>query len=103
MNRVKLSDIMTGLFVFVCVVLMGVIIYFSVGVEHWQRIAKSFKSANEGLNRVVVVYSATGEELCRYEGTFDVDYSNGRVLFDDDNGKRHVIYFTNGTVVVDEV
>lgn len=55
-----------------------------------------------GLSREVIVYSATGEEVWRFSGKFDIKYSTGRVLFDDENNKRHTIYFENGTVIVNE-
>lgn len=56
-----------------------------------------------GLDREVIVYSATGEEVWQFRGKIDVEYTDGRVLFDDENGKRHVIYFPNGTVIINEV
>ncbi len=56
-----------------------------------------------GLNREIVVYSATGDEVWRFSGKFDVEYSSGRILFDDENNKRHTIYFENGTVIINEI
>ena len=44
-----------------------------------------------------------GDVLAHYKGKFDVEYSDERILFDDENGQRHIIYFKSGTVVVDEV
>ena len=44
-----------------------------------------------------------GDELERYRGRFDVDYSDGRVLFDDEEGNRHIIYFKSGTVIINEL
>ena len=58
---------------------------------------------NNGINREITVYSATGEEVWHFEGKFDIVYTDGRVLFDDENNLRHVIYFQNGTVIVNEV
>ena len=51
------------------------------------------------------VYDAVGNLLQEYEGRFDVDFNGDeqRILFDDENGKRHVIYFKTGTVIVEEV
>ncbi len=74
------------------------------GCASFEREVKNLESElNNGLNREVIVYSATGEEISRFEGKFDIQYENGRVLFDDENGKRHCIYFENGTVVVNEI
>ena len=58
---------------------------------------------NNGIEREIVVYDAVGNEVYRQSGKFDVDYSNDRVLYDDENGKRHTIYFKNGIVVVNEL
>ena len=70
----------------------------------WERAKKDWDSEfGNGINREIIVYSATGEEVWRFEGKFDIEYENGRVLFDDENNLRHVIYFQNGTVIVNEV
>jgi len=37
-----------------------------------------------------------------YDGKFDIDHDDNRIIFDDEQGKRHVIYYPTGTVVVDE-
>lgn len=74
------------------------------GCASVEREIKSLESEfNNGLNREVIVYSATGEEISRFKGKFDIEYQDGRVLFDDENGKRHCIYFENGTVIVNEI
>ena len=73
------------------------------GCASCDRWKKSMDSEyNGGLNREVIVYSATGVEIWRFSGRFDVDYTNGRILFDDENNKRHTVYFQNGTVIVNE-
>ena len=58
---------------------------------------------NNGIERVVKVYDVDGDLISEYRGTFDIDYSDERILFDDENGNRHVIYFKTGTIIVDEV
>lgn len=57
---------------------------------------------NNGIDRVVRVYDVNGQLITEYEGKFDITYDNDRILFDDQNGKRHVIYYPTGTVTVDE-
>ncbi len=44
-----------------------------------------------------------GDEVWRFSGKFDIEYSSGRILFDDENNKRHTIYFENGTVIINEI
>lgn len=56
-----------------------------------------------GLNRTVRVYDVDGELIVEYSGRFDVDHDESRILFDDENGNRHVIYYSVATVVIDEM
>ena len=55
-----------------------------------------------GIERTVTVYDIDGEIIQEYSGKFDVDYDSERIKFDDENGERHVIYYTTGTVIIDE-
>lgn len=61
-----------------------------------------------GVNRIVTLYSATGEEIGRWEGNIDVDYTGERVdiLFFDEHGNlidRVVVTPGSGSLVVDQV
>ena len=56
-----------------------------------------------GIERTVTVYDMEGDIIKTYEGKFDVTYDNDRILFDDEQGLRHIIYYPTGTVIVDEV
>lgn len=68
-----------------------------------KRAYKTQKSnLSNGINRKVTVYDIEGDVIKTYSGKFDVTYDNNRILFDDENGKRHMIYYTTGTVTVDE-
>lgn len=58
---------------------------------------------NGGTERTVEVYDATGNLLKTYRGKFDIDYDDSRIIFDDEENRRHVIYYPTGTVIVDEV
>ena len=57
---------------------------------------------NAGIERVVKVYDVNGELIEQYEGRFDVETTSSYVLFDDENNKRHMIYYTTGTIIIDE-
>ena len=57
---------------------------------------------NAGIERVVKVYDVNGELIEQYEGRFDVETTSNYVLFDDENNKRHMIYYTTGTIIIDE-
>lgn len=58
---------------------------------------------NGGITREVMVYDMDGDLLAEYKGKFDIEYSDERIMFDDENGQRHIIYFKSGTVVVNEL
>lgn len=75
--------------------------------EAGKRALKDQKSNfGNGINRVVEVYDVSGELIKTYEGKFDVEVSNESgspyILFDDEKGKRHIVYYTTGTIIVDE-
>ncbi len=55
-----------------------------------------------GITRIVTVYDVNGKEIQKYEGKFDVAYDSNRIKFDDEQGKRHIIYYTTGTITIDE-
>jgi len=90
-------------------VLISLIVWVCVGwyynsTEAGKRARKSQDSNfNGGITRRVRVYDMDGDLLTEYEGKFDVDYGDERILFDDENNQRHVIYFKSGTVIVDEI
>lgn len=71
--------------------------------ESGKRMQKSWESeVGGGIERRVRVYGVTGELLEEYCGKFDVDADTQRILFGDENGKRHQIFYPNGIVIVDE-
>ena len=97
------------------IVLCGATIIGVLCVQLWyyentasgQRAFKDQESNFEnGTERVVTVYDVNGEIIKQYDGRFDV--KTGKVdnapyiLFDDENGKRHIIYYTTGIVTIDE-
>ena len=88
-----------------------VLIAILCGGMHWyygntQSGKRAFKSQEsnfgDGIERTVKVYDVNGGLITEYSGKFDITYDNDRILFDDENGKRHIIYYPTGTVIVDE-
>ena len=74
------------------------------GCSSWQRTTKTISSdLSGGLNREIIVYDSVGNELFRQKGKFDIEYTNERVMYDDENNLRHIIYFKNGVVIVNEI
>lgn len=58
---------------------------------------------NGGIERQVIVYDANGDIIEEYQGKFDVEYESNQILFDDEDGQRHIICFGSGTVIINEV
>ena len=89
---------------------IAIIVVLLIGMLWWFNNTASGKRAfktqesnfNDGIERMVKVYDVNGELIVEYDGKFDITYDDDRILFDDENGKRHIIYYPTGTVVIDE-
>ena len=58
---------------------------------------------NGGLHRTVKVYDINGELVAEYSGKFDIETDHETyILWDDEMGKRHIIYFSTFNVIIDE-
>ena len=88
--------------VLVVFVLIGMLFYYNNTASSKRAYKSQESNFNYGIERTVEVYDATGNLLKTYNGKFDIDYDDNRIIFDDENGKRHVIYYPTGTVIVDE-
>lgn len=85
-------------------IVLGIMLFYFNNTASGKRAFKSQESNfNNGIERSVEVYDATGNLLKTYSGKFDVDYDDNRIIFDDENNKRHVIYYPTGTVIIDEI
>lgn len=70
--------------------------------------ARAFKDQqsefNNGIDRHIVVKDYSGGIIAEYEGKMDIETDNETyVLFDDEEGKRHIIYNTTGFILIDEI
>lgn len=80
---------------------------FYLNTESGKRAIKDMKSEiGNGIHRTVSVYDVNGELIKEYKGKFDVETGNSSnapyIVFDDENGKRHIVYYTTGTILIDE-
>ena len=89
----------------VTLLLDGVVYWYNTSSASGRRALKDQEAnLNGGLHRVVTVYDINGNIIKQYEGKFDVETDNeSYILFDDDDNLRHIIYYTTGTITVDEV
>lgn len=78
--------------------------WYQLNSESGKRAYKDQQSElGGGIERVVQVYDVDGEMIREYSGRFDVETDkDSYILFDDEEGKRHIVYFTTGTIVIDE-
>lgn len=84
-------------------IILGVMLWYYNETAAGARALKTQESNfNNGIERTITVYDMEGDIIQRFEGRFDIEYDDDRILFDDENGKRHIIYYPTGTVIVDE-
>lgn len=78
--------------------------FYCTHTERGKRALKTQQSnLNGGIERRVLVYDVSGNVIADYQGKFDITYNNDRILFDDEKGLRHIIYYPTGTVIIDEI
>lgn len=84
-------------------IVAGELWYFN-NTESGKRAIKTQESNfSGGIEREIRVYDINGNIIQDFKGKFDVEYDDDRILFDDENGNRHVIYYPTGTVIIDEI
>lgn len=91
--------------ILVAAIVIGGICWWSLGTEAGKRAYKDQQSnIAGGIERTVRVFDIKGDLIESYSGKFDVETNAeaNYVLFDDEDGKRHMIYYTTGTVIIDE-
>lgn len=86
--------------------LCGLTFWHLYYTESGKRAQKSFHSeVGGGLYRIVKVYDMQGEQISEYRGKFDIEENQTdgvtKIKFDN-GGKRHIIYCSTGTVIIDE-
>ena len=93
----------TIIIVIIAGIWFGLVWYFNNTAAGARALKTQQSNFDNGINRVITVYDIEGDVIQQYEGKFDIDYSDERILFDDEQGNRHIIYFKTGTVIVTEV
>ena len=90
--------------VILTVAISAVFIWYRTTSASGQRALKDQQSnLSGGIERTVSVYDINGEIIEQYTGRFDIETDrNSYILFDDEQGKRHMIYYTTATIIIDE-
>ena len=86
------------------IVIIGAFLgYYNLTASGARALKSQHSNFNHGMHRRVEVYDMNGNLIKSYEGKFDVDYDAKRIIFDDENNLRHIIYYPTGTVIIDEI
>ena len=93
-----------GISISACAVVWVICYVALTHTESGKRLVKTQQSdITGGIEREVKVYDAIGNEIATYKGKFDIQYDSNRILFDDEKGLRHIIYYPTGTIIIDEI
>lgn len=92
-----------GMIVLAIVVSCSFVWYRSVSATGRRALKDQQINLQSGVERTVRVFDINGNQIEEYSGKFDIETDrNSYILFDDEYGKRHMIYYTTGTIIVDE-
>ncbi len=92
-----------GCSVIILVVFGGFYWWFNNTAAGARAVKTQQSNFNMGILRHVRAYDIEGDLIQEYKGKFDIEYDDDRILFDDADGLRHIIYYTNGCVIIDEL
>lgn len=97
------ENVVIGTIVIAIIIIVSA--FYLTSTEGGKRFIKDITSdVSGGIPRHVKVYDINGKLIEEYKGTFDVETTNDNyILFDDEDNLRHIIYFTTGTVIIDEL
>lgn len=83
---------------------VGLFWYYNNTASGARAIKDQQSNFNNGIERHIVVKDYSGGIIAEYEGKMDIETDNETyVLFDDEEGKRHIIYNTTGFILIDEI
>lgn len=88
--------------VLIILLLSGMRWYYNNTAQGQRAVKTQESNFKNGLQRTVKVFDVNGNIIYQYDGKIDIEYDECRILFDDEKGKRHVIYYTTGTVLIEE-
>lgn len=101
MKRILMNKNITTIIGIVVILLL--VLFGTTGCSSFDSMSKDWESETSGgLNRIVKVYSPSGELLSTYEGKINIEYDESRVIFQIDRDKRIAVYSDTAIVVVEE-
>lgn len=106
---IECDSLSTGVITFLVGLVITIIIvvfqfWYYNNSESGKRALKTQQSNyNGGITRQLKIYDINGQLIQEYKGKFDIDSNSDRIIFDDEKGKRHTIYYSTATVIIDEI
>ena len=104
------NEVGMGVGIFIVVFIIGLVLIITpIVYSNTASGQRAYKDQQSNFNvnqitREVIVYDINGNVITTYTGKFDIETDNEKyILFDDEDGLRHIIYYTTGTVIVNEV
>ena len=96
------KNITPRIVVFLIILAFVIVVGEIINSASFRRNIKSIKSNySGGIDRTITIYDYNGNVIKEYTGKFDVAETDGsKVMFDDQNGKRVIIY--NAIVINEE-
>lgn len=76
----------------IAVTFFGLRWYFNNTASGQRALVNQKSEFNNGLNRIVTVYTADGEIIAQYEGRIDIEEKDGGYVLFDYDGKRYTYY-----------
>lgn len=76
--------------------IIGIIGYYNTQTESGKRALKDNRSNLQGgIYREILITAEDGREIFKYEGKVDIEsnHEDNYIKFDDENGKRYIIYY----------
>ncbi len=102
-NKKKSIAIIVASVIVVIAIWGGMIWYYQNTASGARAIKTQESNFSRGLERHIRIYDINGKLLEEYKGKLDIEYDDDGILFDDENGLRHIIYYGQDTVLVDEI
>ena len=74
------------------VLLLGMRWYYTSTASGKRALTNEYSELNDGLERIVTVYTADGDIIAQYEGRIDIEGNDGGYVIFDFEGRRYTYY-----------
>lgn len=71
-------------------------------IDDFSKMSIEPELSNESTKQTITVYNADGNTIKQYKSCLDVEGDDYSIIFNDENGRGHEIYYSIGIVIVDE-